>query len=422
MSFHICTTLRQLCQLLFSCFARDRAFLYKEKTKVPRGVDSVIIHPSVKYLRCQAFEACANLTQIDIPSSVLYIGDEAFYRCRSLSVITFPDTMKSIGFKVFTGCVSLTTINIPQSVKKIGFNAFDSCRSLRSIVIPSSVTKIEPYTFHCCSSLTSVMIPPSVITIGASAFSDCSSLSVIAIPSMSVVIDVDAFRRCDILKYHYKYNDGFRTISQQKQLKVSLQNRFVNLPLHQACYSFTSSSKAQIQIKKLVRESIESSQSSSTKHLTSTDEFGMTALHILCSHPNATPNMFKLLTASPYTSSITTDTWTPSAIQQERKHIYCPLAMFMRCRGFWHRSQEVCHYTTKRCCPRCRLPLDKALKQGIRGVDLECLFSLDIQLGSEQRLKDKKTGFYPFLQAASYPQCGLDTVYLLLRRNADLIY
>jgi hypothetical protein len=132
-----------------------------------------------------AFDHCATLTSITIPSSVTTIGDEAFIHCYNLTSIEIPSSVTAIGDMVFYSCLRLTNIEIPPSVTSIGERAFNDCRSLANIEIPSSITSIGWSAFWHCAGLTDITIPSSVTSIKSEAFSNCRSLTSITVDSQN---------------------------------------------------------------------------------------------------------------------------------------------------------------------------------------------------------------------------------------------
>jgi hypothetical protein len=56
-----------------------------------------------------AFDGCAGLTGVTIPTSVVSIGARAFSGCSNLSHITIPAGVKSIGIDAFRGCTGLSS-------------------------------------------------------------------------------------------------------------------------------------------------------------------------------------------------------------------------------------------------------------------------------------------------------------------------
>lgn len=187
------------------------------------------IKEGTEIITCSAFQNCANLTNITIPSSVTSIGYNAFQGCGNLTSVTFEQgsRLTEIKRQAFYGCSGLTRFNsstngeciIPSGVTLIDDYVFDYCYGLTSVVIPSGVTKISCFSscknltsvtfeqnsqlvefgygaFFSCSGLTSIIIPSGVTTIGDYAFSQCSNLRNITIPSGVTSISNQAFQYC----------------------------------------------------------------------------------------------------------------------------------------------------------------------------------------------------------------------------------
>ncbi len=144
----------------------------------------------------QAFQKCADLTSVIIPSGVTIIGFEAFRACTSLTKITIPSSVTSIGEYAFFGCNKLTTVTLPSGVTTIGSSTFSGCSSLAEITIPSGVTTIGSSMFNGCTSLTEITIPSGVTTIGTHVFYGCTGLESITIPSSVTSIGMYAFYGC----------------------------------------------------------------------------------------------------------------------------------------------------------------------------------------------------------------------------------
>ena len=147
-----------------------------------------------------AFDGCASLTAIDIPSSVTNIGIAAFAGCIGLTSVVIPDSVTSIGDLAFSDCGGLTSVAIPDSVMCIGASAFYNCSSLTNVTIGSGVTSIGTSAFSGCSGLTSVTIPDSVTSIGQNAFYNCNGLMSVTIPDSVTSIGSSAFSGCNGLK------------------------------------------------------------------------------------------------------------------------------------------------------------------------------------------------------------------------------
>jgi hypothetical protein len=185
-------------------------------------LESIIIPDSVSVIKTSAFKECSSLKSIIIPDSVGGIGDNCFADCKSLETINIPDSVSKINHSAFAGCqnlkrivlpdsltvlknglfndcVKLETVVFPKSLELIGNNVFNGCANLKSIVIPDSVMSIGDYAFSYCKSLVSIVVGNSVTSIGESAFERCSSLTSIVIPESVTSIREGAFINCSRL-------------------------------------------------------------------------------------------------------------------------------------------------------------------------------------------------------------------------------
>jgi len=81
-----------------------------------------------------------------------------------------------IGANAFEGCANLTNVTIPESVTSIGTYAFSECTSMQTITLPNSINNIASFAFNMCTSLQSISIPEAVTTIKYSVFRDCGAL------------------------------------------------------------------------------------------------------------------------------------------------------------------------------------------------------------------------------------------------------
>ena len=146
-------------------------------------------------------EGCTSLVNFTIPSHMTSIPEAFFKGCTSLQTVTVSGTLINIAWSAFEGCSSLTSAGfaIPNSVISIGYNAFKGCGSLTSVTIPSGVTKLENNVFQNCTSLNSVTLPNTLTEIKAHVFRGCSSLATINFPESLTKIGVYAFNGCSSL-------------------------------------------------------------------------------------------------------------------------------------------------------------------------------------------------------------------------------
>ena len=200
----------------------------KEMDKVvfcPEGVASVELYDGLIIVAPHAFENCASLTEVKIPSTVRVIGDSSFVGCVKLQTIVIPSSVQSIGANAFTGCSILNVVKIGSGTKSISTYAFDNMEGLTSFevdennnyysavngalldgkhqtiirvpealnnfVIPETVTKIEEGSFKK-SKIENIVLPSSVQTIGKNAFLK-SSLKMISFAENMISIGDFAF-------------------------------------------------------------------------------------------------------------------------------------------------------------------------------------------------------------------------------------
>ena len=179
-----------------------------------------------------AFNGCAKLRSIEIPSTVTYIGGHAFFNCSQLSSLTIKgsnDYEMTIAVSAFNSCPLTGTLTIPAKVKgidsyvfastkisrldiepgyyleTIGVGAFTGCASLTAVTIPGNVKTISDYAFKGCSLLNSVSLSEGLEVIGGGSYSDhgafnsCPRLTSITIPSTVTAIGGHAFFGCSQL-------------------------------------------------------------------------------------------------------------------------------------------------------------------------------------------------------------------------------
>ena len=108
-------------------------------------IRSVYIGDGITSIAAYAFQACSNLTRVDIPDSVTHIYDEAFWYC-NLTGIDLPAGLAWVGEYAFFGAGALGSIVIPESVTFIGSNAF-TYTSISSITFIGDAPAIDSDAF-----------------------------------------------------------------------------------------------------------------------------------------------------------------------------------------------------------------------------------------------------------------------------------
>jgi len=173
----------------------------------PEDATECIIPEDVRELKWCAFQHCASLQHIEIPSSVNSIDKESFSDCKSL------EDEIIIGQKLFNVPKTATYYAIPEGVKEISYTAFYHCDSLRHVEIPPSL-KNQHVSFWLCKNLedeiifgsTLVNVPASAITyeipsfvkeIDSDAFEHCVNLRSVKIPGGIKKIPNYTFKKCN---------------------------------------------------------------------------------------------------------------------------------------------------------------------------------------------------------------------------------
>ncbi|CAJ1941307.1 unnamed protein product [Cylindrotheca closterium] len=177
----------------------DTPFVYtvQPKNEIPRGINYVIVDPSVRIIHNNSFEECLNLCSLTLPKSLRVIGKRAFERCSSLEYVYIHDGLQVIGREAFRDCSSLIHIRFPaQGLTTIRKGVLDGCGLLQSLSIPSTVEKIGQNAFHDCISLKKVTLRDGIRSIGSGSFWKCESMKEFQFPETLESIEAEAFVWC----------------------------------------------------------------------------------------------------------------------------------------------------------------------------------------------------------------------------------
>ena len=220
---------------------------YEGSVTIPEQVTYDGVTRMVTAIGAYAFNACKNLTSVNIPNSVTVIGNCAFQACTNLTKVNMGNSVSTIGEAAFMNCTDLTHVTIPNSVTTIDDYAFNYCSNiiqltiedgdddltiginafnfkgsnitklylgrnlqygtrpfsgitaLGDVTIGSTVTRINDSAFSGCTWITSIDIGNSVTSIGSYAFSGCEYLRSIKIPNSVTTIGDYAFNECNSL-------------------------------------------------------------------------------------------------------------------------------------------------------------------------------------------------------------------------------
>lgn len=124
--------------------------------KYNQQIKKVIINSGVTSISEAAFDACFNLTEVELCDTITSIEKNAFFVCEDLKKITLPKQLTEISQTAFQGCKSLTSVVIPPNVTKIDDSAFAYCENMESVSIPAGVNTIGEWAFRNCSALKEV--------------------------------------------------------------------------------------------------------------------------------------------------------------------------------------------------------------------------------------------------------------------------
>ena len=137
----------------------------------------------------QAFNACAQLSNVQLPSSVEYIGDEAFmYTAINNIDWSHLQKLQTIEGSLFYGTGTLKSVVLPLGIEEIKASAFALCNGLSTISLPYQLTAIGDWAFANCTSLRSISCPtPIVPLLGYQAFQGVETANIEATVLESII-------------------------------------------------------------------------------------------------------------------------------------------------------------------------------------------------------------------------------------------
>ena len=185
-----------------------------EATEDGMHTEKVILY--VTGIENGAFSYCKGMTSIRIPSSIKYIGGDIFYGCTNLNTLYISSIKSWVSSQtgsystiygpsfshIYVSGEEIKDLVIPNTIKGIPCGTFAGWAGIRSVSIPASVTSIDGFAFAHCTGLTgSLTIPNSVTSIGEGAFSGCTGLTgTLIIPNSVTYISNGAFAYCPFTK------------------------------------------------------------------------------------------------------------------------------------------------------------------------------------------------------------------------------
>ena len=151
--------------------------------------DTLLVIPAVheglpvKAIGKQAFKEQNQIVSIVIPEGVEKLCMGAFNACAALRNIRLPSTLRLMEQYSFSSCESLIEIIIPEGIPEIQMRTFAHCTGLQRVKLPSSICLIDNYAFYGCLSLHSINLPEGLEELGDNVFAQCYALKNIHIPS-----------------------------------------------------------------------------------------------------------------------------------------------------------------------------------------------------------------------------------------------
>ncbi len=104
-----------------ACWWRRDYFVYyrREGQIVPRVVNCVKIHSSVREIRDRAFWRSEQLRIVILNNGLEEIGENAFYSCTTLQCIIIPNAVRTIKRQAFYSCGGLTSVTLGDGLEEI---------------------------------------------------------------------------------------------------------------------------------------------------------------------------------------------------------------------------------------------------------------------------------------------------------------
>ena len=88
-----------------------------------------------------AFEACAGVTTLHLPSSLVSIGEDAFRGCAGIAALHLPSSLATIGDSAFEDCAGLTCVCLPEGLRSLGAAVFAGCVGIRRVLAPDTLAR-----------------------------------------------------------------------------------------------------------------------------------------------------------------------------------------------------------------------------------------------------------------------------------------
>jgi len=139
---------------------------FSSSGEIRTGNVRVVIEEGVEVIGVKAFNGCAGITEVVLPSTLREIGSEAFSSCGMIKRINLSDTtsLQIIGNYAFYKCAGITDVTLADTVMSIGVYAFQGCKNLKTLDLGDGVTSIGNHAFKDCVSLEEIYLPDSYVS------------------------------------------------------------------------------------------------------------------------------------------------------------------------------------------------------------------------------------------------------------------
>jgi len=252
-----------------------------------------------------------------------------------------------------------------------------------AVYFPKSLQRIDAYAFANCYSLISTELSPTVEVDNDACFLNCFTL--------------------ELRQTQVEYNRlTLEQKCQRSRESISwLKVRNDDLPIHKIC---SNTNTILDQLQPPIHNNIDFTQHQ-------TDELDMTALHLLCLNPKATPEMFKLLSntfpqaATMQARMVTNVDWAQTNLNVTDEMV-TPIKLWLKTKGIPYNINDFDEQD--------RLLLVTAFKQGLEWHDLNIIKNIQFPDSDFFGVRNETSKLYPFMQAATIDgRTKLETVYHL---------
>ena len=140
----IAATITNISEYAFNYADRLERILVENGCAAYRSINGALYSSKGKCIvRCPG-----SVRQMEIAAGTESIGRSAFDKCARLKTVSLPTTIRTIGEFAFYGCRELNHVSIPASVVSIGRDAFADCPRLRRVRFYGDAPKISGDVFR----------------------------------------------------------------------------------------------------------------------------------------------------------------------------------------------------------------------------------------------------------------------------------